>query len=221
MAALVKPATREGTRERILDTAVELLRVRGLKHLTQPRVAAAAGVPQGHLTYYFPRRTDLLTAVARRSVEILAHELASFFAGDGWPGADATEQARALALTGFHVKNRERTRMLVGLLVESDEDPELRETLRSDVARVRALVMQGMGEGASELDVDIHLAALWGLSIRHLLYAPAPGDEAAGDAGLEEQRTDALLERLPVWVSAVREATARGSRVEVKRRRAK
>jgi AcrR family transcriptional regulator len=220
VSAPAKTATREGTRERILDTAIELLRVRGLKHLTQPRVAAAAGIPQGHLTYYFPRRTDLLTAVARRSVEILGQELASFFAGDGWPGADASEQARALALTGFHVKNRERTRMLLGLLVESDEDPMLRETLRADVARVRAMVTQGMGEGASELDVDIHLATLWGLSIRHLLFAPAGrGDD--GDHGVEDQKTDALLGRLPDWVRAVRETTARTSRVEVRTRRAK
>lgn len=214
-----KRKTAEGVRERILDAAVELLRVKGFKQLTQPRVAAAAGVPQGHLTYYFPRRTDLLTAVARRSVELLANDLASFLAGEGWPGADASERARVLALTGFHVKNRERTRMLLGLLVEAEEDAELRETLKKDVNDVRTIVAHGLGEGVTDTDVDVHMATLWGLSIRHLLFSPA-GNEALTEEGeREDERTDSMLNRLQDWTCAVREQNSRKSGIHTRRKK--
>ena len=55
------------TRQRILDAAIRIARKSGIKALTQPRVAAAAGVRQSHLTYYFPRKADLLAAVLEAS----------------------------------------------------------------------------------------------------------------------------------------------------------
>ena len=56
------------TRERILDTALALLKELGYDKLTQPQVAKAAGITQGHLTYYFPTRSNLLLALAEHSL---------------------------------------------------------------------------------------------------------------------------------------------------------
>ena len=66
---------RTDIRAQILDTAFALLADHGVAYLTQPRVSKAAGVRQSHLTYYFPTRGDLLAAVARHSIEILAGPL--------------------------------------------------------------------------------------------------------------------------------------------------
>src|SRR6266511_2817558 len=59
-------------RDRILDSALLAMREGGIRRLTQPEVAARAGVRQSHLTYYFPTRDDLLEASAERFVDSLA-----------------------------------------------------------------------------------------------------------------------------------------------------
>jgi DNA-binding transcriptional regulator YbjK len=51
---------RHDTRERILRATVELIGHEGVGSVTNRRVAAAAGVALGSLTYHFPSQTDLL-----------------------------------------------------------------------------------------------------------------------------------------------------------------
>jgi len=48
------------TRERILRTTVELIGREGVSAVTNRRVAGAAGVALGSLTYHFPSQVDLL-----------------------------------------------------------------------------------------------------------------------------------------------------------------
>ena len=50
-------------RTRILDAAVQLLETEGAKAFGQTRVARAAGVKQGNITYHFPKKADLVAAV--------------------------------------------------------------------------------------------------------------------------------------------------------------
>ncbi len=55
-------------RRALLGAAIDVIREGGYPALTQSRVAAAAGMTQGHLTYYFPTRSDLVRAVAEAVV---------------------------------------------------------------------------------------------------------------------------------------------------------
>jgi len=135
MVTTSRPRSR--LREDILDAAVKILRESGVKMLAQSKVARAAGIPQGHLTYYFPRRADLLVAVARRSVELAVRELDGFWSSDGWRSAGDDVRRRALAIVGFLIKDRERTRMLLGLLVEAEEDAALRAVLIENFGLLR------------------------------------------------------------------------------------
>jgi AcrR family transcriptional regulator len=160
-------------REHIVDAAIKLLRESGVKKLAQPQVARAAGIPQGHLTYYFPKKADLLVAVARRTIQVFARELGA--------------ERQATALCRFHMKDVGRTRMLIGLLVAADEEPALREVLVENFGIVRRLVAAGMKRAEDDLDVEIAMATLWGLGMQHfLLHRHRP-----------EEHTDALIERLP------------------------
>jgi len=68
----IKPEKKNLVREKILASAVKLLEKQGIKKLAQPQIAKEAGVPQGHITYYFPTRADLLLAVADRSMQAVA-----------------------------------------------------------------------------------------------------------------------------------------------------
>lgn len=156
------------TRDRILDAAVELLASHGLKRLAQPQVAKAAGVPQGHLTYYFPKRADLLGAVAHRYAEQVLEQLRRFLEARG---QDAPLDLDAmLAFASEVMGDRQRTRMLLGLLVESEDDPALRELLVQNAALVRAAVGQMLGgRDADDPLILVLQSALWGLGVQHLL----------------------------------------------------
>lgn len=49
----------KNTRQRILDTAFDILRQGGMNALKQPRIAKTYGIRQSHLTYYLPRKANL------------------------------------------------------------------------------------------------------------------------------------------------------------------
>jgi AcrR family transcriptional regulator len=58
----VRGVTRKSqiTRRNILNAAAAVLRERGHSGFTIPRVASAAGLYQGNVTYYFPTRIDMI-----------------------------------------------------------------------------------------------------------------------------------------------------------------
>ncbi|TAJ75782.1 MAG: TetR family transcriptional regulator [Gallionellaceae bacterium] len=53
-----------GIKDDILTAGSMLLREKGVTALTQPQVARAANIKQGHLTYYFSSRASFLLAIA-------------------------------------------------------------------------------------------------------------------------------------------------------------
>jgi len=58
----------DGTRERILRAAMTVVRTVGNGQFSVQKVARVAGVYQGNITYYWPRRRDLIVALAGRIV---------------------------------------------------------------------------------------------------------------------------------------------------------
>jgi AcrR family transcriptional regulator len=119
-------------RKRILDAALGLMAEHGFMEVTQPKIARAAGVRQSHLTYYFPTRGELLKALALHSIETLLGPLAAgALAGKLTPELFAQVTGEALA-------DKRRARVMLGLIVSSEEDREIKQFLRDFVARVRA-----------------------------------------------------------------------------------
>jgi len=158
----VQVATKQ-VRERILEAAMLLLREPATR-LAQPRVARLAGIPQGHLTYYFPKKTDLVAAVARRFADIVKTDLERL-------GADYSASDGPQRLPDFlaeRVRDRDATRMLLRMLVEADGDPHVREIVIQAMRQCRAVLAQMLGRDESHADVNIALAAFWGLGILHL-----------------------------------------------------
>ncbi len=152
-------------RARILDAALALLARGGAAELTQPRVARAAGVRQSHLTYYFPTRSELLQAVAYRSIDALAGTLMRSARGgrlnpDALPGA----LARAIADKG-------RTRTMLALVGAADRDPAVRKRLRRFIREARARiggVLSAAGGPGSPDDVAFLHTLLVGCAVLHL-----------------------------------------------------
>lgn len=108
-----KPATQkaEETRERILDSALELFRKKGFDETTMRDIAAEAGVATGAAYYYFRSKEELVMAFYERTAEE-AREL--------WPeimgrSRDLQKRIRAILDLKFEQFAKHR-RLLVGLV---------------------------------------------------------------------------------------------------------
>jgi AcrR family transcriptional regulator len=66
-----------GIKEDILIAGSTLLREKGVTALTQPQIAQAANIKQSHLTYYFPKRANLLLAIAEFTLSSLMENVAA------------------------------------------------------------------------------------------------------------------------------------------------
>ena len=141
--------------------------------VAQPQVAKVAGVPQGHLTYYFPKKLDLLKAVGARFAEEIAGELSAAVKvfDPSVPGADQSE-IRATVLK--FVTNRKRTRTLVGLLVEGERHPEILHGLRRGAEMMRGIIGYINGIEPEGPRVHFILASIWGIAVQHQLFEERP-----------------------------------------------
>lgn len=165
-------------RETLIEASLKLLREQGFAALSQPRIAAEAGVRQSHLTYYFPARADLLLAVANRSCEVLL--------------APLHERARRGELTpdhiaerlGMAVTDRGMARIFHTLVSVSEEDvslkPQMGRLQRDSVHDLREL-FGGAGLQLTEDEGMILHAMICGASTMYLCKGtPAARREARG-----------------------------------------
>lgn len=124
--------TKMDVRAKILDAALHLVLESGVAALTQPRIAQAAGVRQSHLTYYFPTRAVLLEGVAQHMMEGMLQGMQAAAQAHAGKGVDAL--ARAM---GELVADPRRARVMLALVVASDEEPSIKVWLREFIGRLR------------------------------------------------------------------------------------
>lgn len=184
------PSTVTGdVRERILDAALAVLREDGVQRLTQVQVAKRAGVRQSHLTYYFPSRTDLLDATATRFVDTLAAGIGRALRGQAGAGARTTlaHLAKAIAEPGH-------MRMFIGVVVEADQDPDVRAILLRGIERMEAALAEALGGEDREERARAVLATLWGLGLYAFVVRPTGRSDPARTvlASLEALRTESV-----------------------------
>lgn len=184
----------KNVRGRILDAAVDLLRKSGVKKLAQPQVAREAGIPQGHLTYYFPRKVDLLLAVAERFVAMVQGE------SEDWrvTGSDGSSaRMTGLPFVRAMILDRERTRMLLGLVTEADNEEAVIEPVIRSAKLMRTMVARWLERHPEDPDVWLTLALLWGLSVQQMLFSDR-----------SEEQVQALLDRFQQWLDAANDGEA-------------
>jgi RND family efflux transporter MFP subunit len=156
---------RPEVRERLLRAALELVNTQGIQNFTQARVAAAAGVRQSHLTYYFPTRNDLLKALVQQGCAEFELALGTEFA----EGPEALERLRE----GFAARTSDcaMPRLMVALTVASEEDASLKRWLedmeRNVLARLRVLFAR-FGLHAAERDLMLFHVGLIGIALIRL-----------------------------------------------------
>lgn len=150
-------------RETILAAGIELLREHGIAALTQPKVAAAAGVKQSHLTYYFPKRVDLLLAVAEHAIDQILNDLATASA------RNVSESAIVERMSSAMVEGVP-PRVMLGLIVAADADPEIRPALQKLIRQVRDQIQLALAKAGMRADDRAALAfhaVVVGLAVMH------------------------------------------------------
>jgi AcrR family transcriptional regulator len=162
-------------RKDILEAGLALLREHGLSALTQPKIAAKTGLRQSHLTYYYPTRVDLLTAVTRVAIEGQLAGVRSMVK------AASSPRKAALAVASATVRH-ENTRVLSALNQAADQEPAVRTLFNELLAEFTGelhLLLKTLGLPAGEAQVDFLHALFVGLSVIDLATARPKGKARA------------------------------------------
>jgi AcrR family transcriptional regulator len=158
-----------------VDAALRVLEARGAKGFGQVRVAREAGLQQGHLTYYFPHKRDLVTAVLARLSESARGEFERVVAAR--LALPPEEGQRLLSdVVRILLRDRRRARFLVAMLAEADEDDAVRAALLELLRDQRRALAVMLGRDADDPTVHLALATLRGLGIEHLLAPPSDAE---------------------------------------------
>lgn len=142
-------------RERIVNAALELAQTIGVQGMSQARVAAAAGIRQSHLTYYFPTRADLIkaTVYAIRD-QMLDATRNALSVSDNL--TDPVQALREFCLR--EVCDLNKARLVLSLMVVAEQEPSLHhwqeEFVEEDLGQWVAVYRQlGLDPKAEEIEL--------------------------------------------------------------------
>jgi AcrR family transcriptional regulator len=159
--------SRQGTRARLLDAAVDVVRRAGAQGLTLDAVAAEAGVSKGGLLYHFASKRELLDALVQRWLDGWQAELDADAAGDGFVAAFV----RASHLGGAGGDERAAETALLAAMVA---EPEVLAAARDRYATWQDRVER---EGGDPIAATVARLAADGLWLADLLgLAPPQGE---------------------------------------------
>ena len=159
------------TKDRILKAAVQLLEESGIKAVTQPAVAKLVGIPQGQLTYHFPKRADLVLALTDKALDGIAEFLWKKMPDLAEKSVEGAQKQLISLIWNCVVTSKPRVRALIGLLIEADENPEVKVKLTIQEDKVRALIASAMGVEPDSQEVTLTHATLLGFGLLSFLHS--------------------------------------------------
>jgi AcrR family transcriptional regulator len=167
--------------ELLLTQAAAAFVERGADDVSLEEIARRAGVGIGTLYRHFPTRQDLLEAVYRDQVELLAGRAEKLLAADS-PGPALAEWLGALTVFGS-TKRSMNTTLLAALGKDSELFSSCGLMLRNSTTK---LLQRAQEAGAARTDVE-------GTDVLRLVHALIlAADSAPGDAG-QSQRMLSLV----------------------------
>jgi DNA-binding transcriptional regulator YbjK len=122
----------------LLDAAIQVLGDRGIKALTHRAVDAQAGVSAGSTSNYFSTRAALLAAVVERFAERERQNFEDLAVAVAPTSPAALGRALAAGVRDSTRQHRALTLARYALLVESANNPVLRERMAATGVRVNA-----------------------------------------------------------------------------------
>lgn len=165
-----RPRRRDPHRkERIARAALEVIAERGVAGTTHRRVAAAAAVPLGSMTYHF----DSLDALLREAFTRLALDLSAVYAALLEQAATPRQAGEAVVeiICGDRIATRRNMRLLFELYAYSSRIPALQTIVQEWLERSR----QALRRHFDEATVHALDALIEGLTIQNALDRRALG----------------------------------------------
>lgn len=172
-------------RSAILDAVVDLLAAKGLAGVTHRAADAAAGIPPGSSTYYFPKKSDLLRAAASHlaaelekdcdDLQIAFAEIAS------QQGVDAAINKAAGELVTSATHGRRLLLARIELTLAAAREPGLADIGPRLAAAARRPIEFFVGlisNGTSEVPVETYVGLIDGIGLMH---ATGQGPEPTTD----------------------------------------
>ncbi|PRY50102.1 TetR family transcriptional regulator [Geodermatophilus tzadiensis] len=137
MSAPARRARRHdpGRRDRLVDTALDVIAEQGVTAATHRAIARAADVPLGSLTYHFASLTELLAAAFTRHVDTVAERFDERMRAA--PDRAAALEVLVEHLTGDLLGSPRDLVLAVELYVAAARDPALRAVTQDWMARSR------------------------------------------------------------------------------------
>lgn len=148
-------------KDRILETAITLLREKGIKKLSQPEICRALGIRQSQLTYYFPRREDLIKAIVNAFTTSALSRLRQL--------PQQTEPAILLAELAQLITAPGPVRGFLGLLIEADQEPAIAPIMREHMLSFAEALQQQLGNLWGPEQIQFLLLYLRGVAVSHFL----------------------------------------------------
>ncbi|BCJ52789.1 TetR family transcriptional regulator [Actinoplanes sp. NBRC 14428] len=168
-------------KSRIVDVTVEIIAEHGLAGTTHRRIAAAADVPLGSLTYHFDGLNDLLAQAFRRHADRMSRSYAAAFA-QVRTRAEFIEAVTDLIHSDADADSHDWA-VAYELYLAALRDPALREVTESWMRTSRA-VLERFTDPTTARGVD---ALIEGLVMHKVL---------ATTSGATRRETHALIDRL-------------------------
>jgi AcrR family transcriptional regulator len=173
-------AEMEDTRERILLATLRLIGEHGVGAVTNRRVATAAGVALGSLTYHFPSQAELLRETLSRYVDEEIQRISEIAARlQGITPEQAVEVTeRAIA----ELPRGPEEVATLELQLHGSRDPLVREAaVRSMEAydRLATAILTALGIAGPEAKAPTVVALLYGLAVRRLATGDPSGTAEA------------------------------------------
>lgn len=166
----------DDARERILRATLRLIGEGGIGAVTNRRVAAAAGVSLGSLTYHFPNQAELLQETLSRYVDREIGQITEIAGGlSGITPEQAVVEVERVMAALPHGPEEVAT---LELHLHASRDPVVREAAARSVEaydRFAAAVLTALGIPGAREKAPAVVALLYGLTVRRLATGEQPG----------------------------------------------
>lgn len=158
---------------RIIEAALEVIAVQGVSGTTHRRVAEAADVPLGSMTYHFASLNDLLEQAFLKLTQEIAHHFDAAF--QKAQTADEAREAVVDVMCGWVAMTDRKMTLILELYAYVARNPETRHVMTGWMAKSREALERHFSPAvAASLD-----AVIEGATIHNFMHPDGISREAA------------------------------------------
>lgn len=169
------------TRDKIIETAIELFNEKGTKAVTTNHIAAEAGISPGNLYYHFRNKQDIIRAIFEQMDKVGETEYRRINAERG-PGHPQSMEETFIMIQKFNWRYRFFKRELTALVMS---DPQLKERFAQTHQAMLTMIgesidqtiAQGIMRPMGATERDLLVDEVWLVTLFWLNYLEVGGEE--------------------------------------------